>query len=201
MSLKENLNAVKEELSVEEQFLESFIRLERVFKKYKKEVIFIGAVLLFAVFGYVANDYIKESNLKSSNMAYLQLLKNPGDKTALKILKTKNEPLYRAYQFQMAIKDKDFEQLQKIGSSKENSILADIAAYQTAAAKGGQQDISSYADGDKIIMKNIVLLEEGYILIEEGRIEEAKSKFESIPVNSPLKELAKRLQHYKSVKK
>ncbi len=35
MSLKENMDFVKEELNSEEKFLEGFVKLERFFKKYK----------------------------------------------------------------------------------------------------------------------------------------------------------------------
>ena len=67
MGLKENINAVKEELSTEEQFLESIIKGERFFKRNKK--IIIGGLVLVAlgIGGYIINDALKTQKLKESN--------------------------------------------------------------------------------------------------------------------------------------
>ena len=72
MGLKENINAVKEELSTEEQFLESIIKGERFFKRNKK--IIIGGLVLVAlgIGGYIINDALKTQKLKESNIAYQQ---------------------------------------------------------------------------------------------------------------------------------
>jgi hypothetical protein len=46
----------------------------------------------------------------------------------------------------------------------------------------------------------MVLLQEGYELLKEKKIEEARLKFAQIEANSPLKQIAKNLEHYQGLK-
>lgn len=75
LALKENLDAVKQELGSEEQFLESMIKGERFFKKYKFPIIGgVGLVIALGI-GYAVMTSVNASNLEASNKAYLALLK------------------------------------------------------------------------------------------------------------------------------
>ena len=73
MALKENLNAIKQELSTQEQFLEGMIKSERFFKKYKWVLAGIVAVaVLFGAF-YAITDTVKKNQLTQANLAYRTL--------------------------------------------------------------------------------------------------------------------------------
>lgn len=193
MGLKENIIAVKEEISTEEQFLEGMIKGERFFKRNKKYILGLVAVLFIGGSGYAINDLIHKNNLEVSNEAYQVLLKDANNNQALETLKQKNSKLYALYQFEQATQKADVEKLKLLAANKENPIISDLATYQLAQLqKSGLQSSE--------MLKGLVLLEEGYALLQENKIEEARLKFTQIDVNSPLKQIAKNLEHYQGLK-
>ncbi|MDX1809394.1 MAG: hypothetical protein R3331_07630 [Sulfurospirillaceae bacterium] len=189
MSLKENLQSIKEEIGAEEQFLESIIKGERFYKKYKK-YIFSGAILIVIVaVGYTATNIIKNRNLKISNQAYEKLIKTPNDSEALSTLKDKNPSLYSVFLFQEALKKKDTATLQKLSEDKNNQFLSDLASYELAQMKN-TKDVKSD------LLNGFVLLEDGFDLLKQGKQTEAELKFAQIDPNSPLADIVKNLEHY-----
>jgi len=193
LGLKENINAVKEEISTEEQFLEGMIKSERFFKRNKKYIISAVILIAFAAGGYAINDVMAKQSLKVSNAAYQALLKDANNASALETLKTKNPKLYAMYVFETALAKGDVEALKSVSLSKENPILADLATYQLS-----QMDANGTAKGE--LLAGMVLLQEGYALLQEKKVEEARLKFAQIEVNSPLKQIAKNLEHYQGLK-
>jgi len=197
LSLKEDLNAVKEELNTEEQFLEGLIRAERFYKKYKKQIISIVSVLLIVFVAYSIKTYIDESNLKASNEAYLKLLSNPNDTQALSTLKSKNLNLYYAYKFQMASKKDDKALFKEVINNSKDDYLKDLSNYQISSLDKKKSEIDSYIDNSKVgLLKNMALLEDAYLLLKENKKDEAKLKLSMIEVNSPLRSIAVNLEHY-----
>ena len=49
-------------------------------------------------------------------------------------------------------------------------------------------------------LSGFVFLQEGYALLKEKKIAEAKIKFAQIDPNSPLKQIAQNLEHYQGLK-
>ena len=196
MSLKENVNAIKEELSAEEQFLESAIKSERFLKKYKKPIIAIISAIAIAIISYNVYDFLKERNIKIANEAYLKLLKNPNDKEALNTLKSKSPNLYMAFLFYEAIQKNSIEAFEKILDSLKDPFLKDLAIYQIAALKADVKSLDDYALKDKSILKDFALLDEGYLLLKKGEIKKGKEKLSQIPITSPLQSLIRNLNHY-----
>lgn len=193
MGLKENINAVKEEISTEEQFLEGMIKSERFFKRNKKYIIAALVLLAFGAGGYAINDVMAGARLKTSNAAYQALLKDANNTSALETLKAKNPKLYEMFIFETALAKGDIEALKKVSLSKENPILADLATYQLS-----QLDANATAKGE--LLSGMVLLQEGYELLKEKKVEEARLKFAQIEASSPLKQIAKNLEHYQGLK-
>jgi hypothetical protein len=95
--------------------------------------------------------------------------------------------------FHQAVQKSDVEALKKLSASKENLIIADLAGYQAS-----QLEKTTLAQSE--LLSGLVLLEEGYGLLKEGKIDEARLKFAQIEVNSPLKQIAKNLEHYQGLK-
>ena len=89
MGLKENIKAVKEEISTEEQFLEGMIKSERFFNRNKKYIISALVLLALGAGGYAINDVMASQRLKVSNAAYQALLKDANNSAALETLKAK----------------------------------------------------------------------------------------------------------------
>ncbi|MFW9618218.1 MAG: hypothetical protein ACMV1K_08780 [Sulfurospirillum sp.] len=193
MGLKENIKAVKEEISTEEQFLEGMIKSERFFNRNKKYIISALVLLALGAGGYAINDVMASQRLKVSNAAYQALLKDANNSAALETLKAKNPKLYAMYTFETALAKGDIEVLTQVSLSKDNPILADLATYQLS-----QLDANKSPKGE--LLSGMVLLQEGYELLKEKKVEEARLKFAQIETNSPLKQIAKNLEHYQGLK-
>lgn len=189
MSLKENIDAVKQEISTEEQFLESIIKGERFFKKYKKIIIVLVAFIVVASIAYAAVIYIHQNQIEKANVAYASLLKNPKDETALATLKSNDERLYNLFLFTQAINNNNTAELEKLSKLKSDSILADIASYQLASDNDAN-DVKSE------LLRGMALLHVGYKFLLEGKVKEAKLQFAQIAENSPAKNVANNLEHY-----
>ncbi len=197
MSIKENLSAVKEELNTEEQFLEGLIRAERFYKKYKKRLIALAVVLVVTFVGYSIKVYVDGANLKSANEAYLKLLKNPNNTQAANMLKNKNIKLYYAYKFQLASKNNNKTTFKNIIKNSNDKFLSDLSTYQLASLDGNRNKIDFYINNSKEgLLKNLALLEDAFLLLKNRKFEQAKIKLSSIEVDSPLKNIAKNLNHF-----
>ncbi len=196
MGLKENVEALKEELSAEEQFLESVIKAEGFFKRYKKLLIGVGAVVLVGLLAYVAIDYKKNHDLKVSNEAYQILEKNPSDATALATLKDKNPSLYALFVISDAIKSNDISKIEKMESQIKDPILKDLASYQISALQQDPQKVGQYAQNQDALLADFAKLEEAFLLFENKKDKKAKEILNNIPITSPLHQIAQNFMHY-----
>lgn len=183
MALKENIKAIKEELSAQEQLLENIIASERFFKRHKRTIISFIVVLVILLTSYIGLGIVKESNLKASNEAYKVLINNPNDENALSILKNKNKPLYRVFIFTEALKSGDNETLKTLLADKD--VISDLAAYQLG------ESMKSDA-----ILEDFTILKDGYELLKDGKTDEANMKFMTISSDSALMSVIKGLEHY-----
>lgn len=187
LAIKEDIQAIKQEIGAEEQFLESMIKGERFFKKYKHVI--IGAVTLgiVIVVGYYINVTIEQERLNSTNEAYEVLLKNPKDEKSLAALKDGNKPLYEAFLFQQASKSKNMQELKELLNSSLDPLLKDVAKFKIG-------------NGDSELFKNIKILLNGYEFLKKGDTKKANAAFSSIPLTSNLQEIVKKLNHYQGIK-
>jgi hypothetical protein len=183
LALKDNIKAIKEEISAQEQLLENIIAGERFFKKHKRTIIVLAITLIVLLIGYIGFGIIKANNLKVSNEAYSILLKNPNDEEALSLLKSRNKPLYRAFIFTQALKNGDNEMLKTLLAQKD--IISKLAAYQIGEET---KDNSIFAD--------FIILKDGYELLKEGKVDEANMKFMTISPDSAITDIIKGLEHY-----
>jgi hypothetical protein len=181
LALKENLEALKSELSTQEELLKNIIQGERFFKRHKRSIVAIIVVAVILLIGYSINGALKESNLKASNEAYKTLLVFPTNEQALNTLKNKNKPLYRAFVFQEAAKNGDNAALQTLIDEDKSDVIGQLASYVL-----GQ---------NSEVMSDFAALQSGYELLKTGKTEEANLQFISITSGS-LSELAKGLEHY-----
>jgi hypothetical protein len=190
LSLKDNVSAIKEELSTEEQFLESVIKAEGFWKKYKKILITLATLLLVGVLAKALMGYLHDKDIQSSNEAYALLLKNPKDTTALATLKSSNPKLYELFLFQSTASDTDVASLSKSIATIKDPVLHDLMQHQLSSLQSKPQSAKT------TIMKELALLEEGYLLLESNKIKEAKAKLAQIDKMSPLFRIASQLTHY-----
>ena len=192
LSVNENINAIKEELSTEEKFLESIIKSETFFKKNKKLIFLALSAIIIWIFASIGYNYIKEKNLQESNQIYTKLLKN--DNPSLeKELKEKNLSLYTLYSFQKAVKSNDASKLKALLPSLKDPILKDLANYQSTSLT--KKDLMIYVGNDGIY-KDLALLQEAFMKLENKEYAKAKEILNLIPMNSSLYQLANSLKHY-----
>ena len=194
MSLKENIEAVKKELSTEEKFLESIVKAEGFWKKYSKPMIALAVLLIVTALAMAFYNYTKEKSLIASNEAYIALIKNPTDKDALAALKSKNPKLYQLFLFSNEIKKSDVAKLEAMSAQISDPILKDLLSYQKASLSG--EGMSEYSMKQGAILKDLASLQAVYILLKEGKSKEAKALLAQISESSQLQQIAQSFKHY-----
>lgn len=184
MALKDNIKAIKNELTTQEQFLENIIKSERFFKKHKKKIIAVVVILIVGVIYYLVSDSIKKRNLLISNEAYSALQQNPQNSEMLEVLKNKNEPLYRLYIFQEAVKDNNTEALNQLVTQNNSNLIGELSLFYLGKAENVK------------VLDSFVKLQKGYELLKEGKAQEASVVFQTIPADSQLINIINALEHY-----
>lgn len=195
MSLKENMEALKEELSSEEKFFESAVRTERFVKQYQKPLIAVVAASLFAVAGAIGYQAYSNAKIESSNAAFNVLLNNPSDATAEQTLKNDNPELYDVWKLSRGIAQNDITILDALKNSEAFGV-ADIASYEAAAIKNDAALLEQYTKKQGALYKDLALLELAVASIEKGDIAAAHQKIAQISEESPLHQVAGALSHY-----
>ncbi len=196
LGLKENVEALKQELSAEEQFLESVIKAEGFFKKYKKLLIAGALLLVTTIVVYLTMDYIKKRDLVLANEALATLEKNPNNPEALKMLENKDPALYELFRFHVAAESGKTAKLDIAAKESRDPVLKDLATYQAASLKAEHERLAAYAQKQEALLKELAILDDAFLLFSEGKSDEAKTKLAQIPVTSPLYAIVQRYAHY-----
>jgi len=195
LSLKENIEMVKDELNSEEKFFEKAVMTEKFVKKYKKPLIgAVVAVVLIVVanFAYQASE---QNRIASANETLSLLEKNPADEVALAKLETLSPALHDVWLYSQAVANKDLEALKKLKNSKA-LIVNDVAQYEAAQQSGDVAALESYAQKENAIYQDLALVMSAVILMQDGKVDAAKSKLSVISENSSLAQIATALMHY-----
>jgi hypothetical protein len=195
LSLKENIDLVKQELNSEEKIFESTVKAEYFLKKYKNKLIGAGVVVALLVGGSVAYKAYEVKRVNDANMVFLELLQdeNSDKKDELKSLAPS---LYEAYQLSRAVANGDQNELDALKSSK-NRVIADLATYQKATLSKDVKLLDNYTYEQNAIYKDFAIIESAFLLIKESKIKEAKEKLRSISIESPMYKISRLLLHYK----
>ena len=194
MGTKENIEYIKNELDSEEKLLESVIKAEKFFKRYKKPIVAGVGLVVAAAILYFGYEWKEERDIQKANIAYNRLLQNPRDKSALEELKSANKRLYTLYLYQKGLANKDLQAFEEVAASGD-PILSDLANYHIAVLQKDQKRLEHYAS-DETLLKEMALLDEAYLLMKSGELQKAKSKLDAVPQNSEALLYAKMLKHY-----
>jgi hypothetical protein len=187
MSIKENVSYIKDEISSEEKFFESFFKVEKFYKKYKFAI--IGAVI--TIISYIAItsiiNYQKEKNLTISNNIYTKVLANPKDTKDLAKLKEINSKLYDITKYQIS-KDKTI--------TTNVEYLNNITRYNKAVQTKDIKTLDSLILNPNFLLKDFALFNKALILCDNKNYTKAKTTLATIPDNSPVSPLSNMLKHY-----
>jgi len=187
VSIKSNMEYAGKELSGDEKMLESTLKLEAFYNKYKK-LIWVAIFIILAIF--IINPIISTLNdmkLNSANEALLSLQKNPKDSEALTTLKSNNLALYELYIYSQAIKNSDIKVLEELSNSK-NSLISDISSYHKNVLSSKSSESNNY--------KEMSMIEDAYIAIKAGERKKAREKLELIDSRSAVAPISDLLKHY-----
>jgi len=186
VSIKDDVNYVKKELSGDEKVLESAFKLETLYKKHKFKIWGVAAALVIFFGGKAIQESMHEAQLKTANEAFLVLQQNPTDKASFKILEENNPALLELFFYAQAVKNQDAKTLKTLSSSK-NEIIADASTYTAG--------VLNKKPVDSILYKEMALFEEAYLAIGAGDAKTAKEKLELIDERSPLAVITGFLKH------
>lgn len=188
MSIKENVNYVKDELSSEEKFLENFVKGERFFRKYKTLIFAVVVLAIVGSIGYVIKKDLDESNKLEANIAFNKFLES-NDEKALATLKDKNEKLYEIALFLQARKDNKTVEI-------NTPVLKELAKFQVAMESKNIKELENLSMQNDFLLKEFAIFNKALLLTNEGKFEEAKTALKQIPETSKATELANLLNHY-----
>ena len=187
MAIKEDLTQINQEIGAQEQFLESMIKGERFFRKYKKFMTIAIIVAVIAIIGFYSNKIINDNRIEDANLAYSKLILNPNDANALSILKEKEPNLYALFSLQQKLDKNETNGISELANLKVNPIVKDIILSQNGNANN--QILSEYST-----------LLKGFELLKQNKIKEANDEFNKISLDSQLQTLVKNLKHYQGIK-
>jgi len=195
LSLKDNIDMVKEELTSEEKFFEKAVVTEKFVKKYKKFM--IGSVVAITLF--VAADIMynvnKQHTLEAANKALLQLETTPKDEVVLATLETLSPVLHDAWVYSQTVVAKNIQVLKKLQNSKA-LLIDDLATYETAQNLNDLKKLEDYSENQGAIYKDLAQVQAAIILMQEKKLDEAHAKLSMISAGSPLAQISRALMHY-----
>ena len=185
MSLKDDINGVKKELGAEESFLESFLKVEKFYKKNKTAIFGLITATVIGVVGFYTYSYLQLQEKIKVNIAFNKVLENPSDEAAMANLKTKSEKLYQVALF-----------MQKNSSKSDNEFLNQLSLYTEAISKNNTTELGSIAQNQNFLLKDFALLNKAIIEAKNGEYTKAKESLKVISNDSDAKVLVQMLQHY-----
>lgn len=184
------MSGSKKSLSSDEKLLENVFRIEIVFKKYRWAVLgILGAVLV--CFGWFAiADYQKEQRAQRIAKVFAEIQASGLSEELLAKVKKEGGEVYDFLALNWAIKENKVDELERLRDSS-NSFIARYAGYELGSMKQDFQKGKKYGE-----FENLILLQEGYQLILDGKHGEALKRLDAVEITSPLKEWALRIGHY-----
>lgn len=195
MSLKNNIDMVKEELSSEEKFFEKAVVTERFVKKYKKPLIGSVIAVVLLVAADIAYDINKQNTIEAANAALQELQQNGSNPAMLVRLKSLSTELHDLWLYSQAVTKQNVEELETLRDSKA-LLIGDMAKYETAELKNDKKLLEKYAKQQDAIYRDLALVELAIIAMNDGKIEEARGNLSMIAPQSPLANVAQTLMHY-----
>lgn len=188
MSIKENVDYVKNELSSEEKFLENFVKGERFFKKYRTLIFTFIAIAILVTIVMLVKQKIEESNKLEANIAFNKFLEN-ADEKELFIIKDKNEKLYEIALFLKAKRENK--------TSEVNiPMLKELSKFQQSTTNKNLEELNTLSMQNDFLLKEFAIFNKALLLSNDGKYEEAKEALKQIPQTSKASEFANLLNHY-----
>ncbi len=195
MSIKNNIEMVKEELSSEEKFFEKSVITERFVKKYKNVIVGTVVAVVVLVGANVAYDINKESTVSAANDVLNELELDSSNKELLPRLKLLSPDLHDVFVYSKAVVEKDLKTLESLKSSGA-ILIGDLATYESLQNTKDASLFESYSLRQDAIYQDLARVQSAILLINSGEINKAHEKLLLISDTSSLSKVAKALLHY-----
>ncbi|WP_373035909.1 hypothetical protein [Sulfurimonas sp.] len=195
MSIKNNIDMVREELNSEEKFFEKAVITEKFVKKYKNVMIASVVVLVVFVGANIAYDINKQGQITDANEALATLSKDAKNSEALLTLKSISPNLYDVWTYSNAIAKKDLETMKELKKSSA-VLVGDLATYELAQESKDAASLDSYASKQNAVYRDLALVQSAIILMHNSELEKAHEKLSQISPQSSLNKIAQALLHY-----
>ena len=195
MSLKENLDVVKDELNSEEKFFEKAVVTERFVKKYKKPLIGAVVAVVLVVVANLGYEASEQNRIESANETLAILQKNPADTVALTKLESLSPALHDVWLYSQAITNQSVAELEKLKTTKA-LIINDTSVYETAELKADTKQLDTYSEKQQAIYKDLAVVMSAVLLMDAGKIDDDHQKLAMIGEQSSLAPVVKALMHY-----
>ena len=192
MNLRDNISMVKEELNSEEKFFEKAVMTEKFLKKYKKVMIASAAVVALIIGANLIYNMNEKSKITAANAALSKLQADATDVAALKELKELSPNLHDVWVYSQAVAKKDLEAIKGLKSSNA-LIVSDLAKYESATDAASLEDYASKQDA---IFRDLALVQSAVMLLNENKVDEARSKLLKVSKDSSLSKMVSALMHY-----
>ena len=189
MSMKENVDFIKQELTTEEKFLEGTIKVERFWKKYRLLIIAVAIIIVAAVVGINYKKSVDASNKIAANEAMNLFLKDNKDEKALNTLKELDKRLYEVALFIKASKNSEI-------ATVNVPYLKELMTYNEAISKNDLNKLNELSMDNRFLLKEFAIFNKAMILTQDGKYEEAKSILKLIPETSQANQLSQLLMHH-----
>lgn len=189
MSIKENVDYIKDELSSQEKFLENFVKGERFYKKYKILILIFIAIVIIGSIGALIKSNMDESNKAKANLVFTKVLQDKNNTQALEELKSLNVKLYEVALYLQAKENNKTVQISV-------PMLKELSHYQEALSNKNIDQLDSLSMQNDFLLKEFAIFNKALLLVDEGKYEDAKTALELIPQTSKASELANLLNHY-----
>jgi len=195
LSLKNDIEMVKEELNSEEKFFEKAVITEKFVKKYKNLMIGAVVAIVVVVGANIAYDLNKQSQITAANEALLTLSKDAQNSEALLTLKSISPDLYDVWIYSTAVAKKDLVTIKELKSSSA-VMVSDLASYELAQDAKDVASLESYASKQNAVYKDLALVQSAIIHMNNSEIQKAHDKLKQVAPQSSLNKIAAALLHY-----
>lgn len=195
LSLKNDIEMVREKLNSEEKFFEKAVITERFVKKYKKFLIGGLVAIVVVVAANIAYDINKESKVREVNIALAILGEDAENSEALSTIKNISPALHDAWIYSNAVVKKDIQSMKKLTSSS-SVMVADLASYEVAQESKDAKLLDDYASKKDAVYKDLALVQSAIIYMSNSDIQKAHERLAKISSESSLKNIANALMHY-----
>jgi hypothetical protein len=187
MSMKENIDYIKDEIGSEERMLQNFIKVEKFYKKYKIAIIALVIASVAWAITYSVTSYLDEKKLLESNELFNKVIEDRNDTASIKKLEELDSNLAQVIKFM-----KDAKSAKGIDVEPFKS----IAMLNEAVNSNDIKKVEALASNPNFILREYAIFYQALLLTKSKEFKKAKNILQTIPKDSSFSEYVNKLNHY-----